>query len=309
MSRILKPQKAANAVLESLRFPAICQPKIDGCRGLFITNKFTGRSLKPFKNQNITDAYSHPLLAGFDGELAYGDIHNPNRDLCRNTTGLVNSLRYNTNGDIPDLYVFDYLTEETAYLPYLDRFNLAKAMVTELTTNSHEFNYLKIVPRSVIVTCIEDVEQMHQLYLSLGFEGTIVRWTAAPHKNGRSTVRESYFMRIKDFETEEAEVVDFSEAQENLNPVICNALGQTERSTAKAGKLGKGMIGNLTVRRASGEEILIGPGKLSHEERQHYFENPSKILGGVVTFSFMPYGSFNKPRFALFENFRAEEDL
>jgi DNA ligase-1 len=116
-------------------------------------------------------------------------------------------------------------------------------------------------------------------------------------------------MRIKDFETEEAEVVDFSEAQENLNPVICNALGQTERSTSKAGKLGKGMIGNLTVRRASGEEILIGPGKLSHNERQHYFENPSHILGKTVTFSYFPYGSFNKPRFALFENFRAEEDL
>jgi DNA ligase-1 len=306
--QVTKPQKAENADLVKLQFPALALPKIDGVRGLFITSQFTGRTLKAFKNQNITDAYSHPALAGFDGELCHGSIYNPNQDLCRNTTGLVNSLRYNTAGEIPNLYVFDYLTRETADLPYADRWILANRMVDQLTEDG-QFSYLRKIPHTALVNSLEEVETIHAEYLASGFEGTVLRKLTAPHKNGRCTVNEGNYMRIKDFTSEEGVVIDFSEAQANLNPVIINALGHTERSTSKVGKTGNGMVGSIVVERNSGELVVLGPGRLSHEERIDFWENPQKLLGKTVTFKYMPYGSFNKPRFAMFENFRATEDM
>lgn len=305
-----KPHKAENADLASLRFPAICLPKVDGVRGCYLTSQFTGRTLKAFKNRNVTDFYSHPLLRGFDGELAHGEITNPNQDLCRNTTGLVNSLGYNTDGSIPDLYVFDYVTEHTKNMPYSSRWELAKGMVDEIISTHREFSlHLKIMPAEKIVNSIEEVEAYHLEMLQLGFEGTIVRYLSAPHKNGRCTVKESYFMRIKEFATEEGKIVGYSEAQENRNAAVRNKLGYIERSSHQENKIGKGMIGSLTILRPNGDEITVGPGKLTHKERLEWFENPQLFMGKTATYKFMPYGTFNKPRFALFENLRADEDL
>ena len=299
-----KPHKAENAELAKLKFPAIVLPKIDGVRGCFLTGQFTGRSLKPFKNKNITNYFSNPAYRGFDGELTLGGL--TEEGLCRKTTGIVNSLAKNTDGEIPILNVFDWILPEIVFLPYKDRLELLTAYVEGLSYDLRQ--KIDIVPSRYLKT-LEEVEADHQENILLGFEGTIVRLASAPHKNGRSTVKESAFMRIKEFLTAEGTITGYTEAQENWNPSMKNALGYTERSSHKGNKTGKGMIGALELLLPTGQGILCATGTMTHEERKNYWENPNYILGKTITFSYMPYGTYKAPRFAQFLNFRAEEDL
>lgn len=308
--KVIRPHKAENAIITDLRFPAIVLPKIDGVRGLKISQYFTGRTLKTFRNSYVTDQFSDPMLHGLDGELCFGDYTAP--DLCRKTTSYLNSYASNTSNVLPDWYVFDFIAEEVAHLVYKKRYEMLRLYVNNLKEkNPEQYHFLRLIPDDLIFECYntEEVEAAHSLYISAGFEGTIIRYNNAPHKNGRSTVSEGAYMRIKDFIYEEATVIAIEEAETNYNTAERNALGYIERSSAKDGKAGNGMIGSLVVRRADGSICNVGPGKLTHTERADYFESPFRIIGKVITFKHMKYGSKDKPRFATFENFRLAEDM
>lgn len=305
---VIRPHKAETADLEKLTFPAIAQAKIDGVRGIKILPSFTSRELKPFRNQTLTHVLSNPLLTGMDGELCIGEITNPYGELCRRTTSFVNS--YWTQ-PLPDNFtwnVFDYITPETYFMSYDKRLAILHEVVHKVKQEAQgKLDFLRVVNWAVVHS-LEEFLETHAFLLEQGYEGTIYRKPSAPHKNGRSTVNQSYFMRLKDFADEEGTIIGFNEAQENLNSAEINPLGYTERSSAKAGKIGKGMIGSIIVRTAEGEEVLCGPGSLTHEERIQYFHEPFNFIGRTCTFLFMPYGQYKKRRFPRFKCFRAEED-
>lgn len=304
---LIKPHKAADAVLEKLKFPAIVSCKIDGVRGCFLNSRLTARTLKTFRNNRLTEALSHPDLQGFDGELALGEPTNPS--LCRTTTSYVNSFSQNTNSGLPDWYIFDWVTPEIKNMPYNTRIALAKQYITNLKLKDPErFGFLKHLPEEVLCTNTEEVEAAHNRFVLMGYEGTVVRWVNAPHKDGRSTVNQSWFMRIKDLKSEEATIIDIVEAQENLNFAQRNALGLTERSTHKGNKIGKGMVGALIIQLTDGSIEQIGPGHMTHEERYKYWEQPKDIIGRICTFKSMAYGEHKKLRQARFVEFR-DEDL
>ena len=306
--KVTKPQKACNVEFELIKFPCIAMPKVDGVRGLKIGQYFTGRTLKMFRNNHLTDQLSDPLLTGLDGELAYGSLTSPT--LCRDTTSYCNSYSYNTSNVLPNWMIFDLISEETAGLPYMKRLELAISYVKHLKEKDEKFWYLQTVPEHRLCHSLEEVEAAHSEFISLGYEGTIGRSLYQPHKNGRATMRENAYWRIKDFATEEGIIIGFEEAEINLNPALINELGYIERSSAKAGKVPGGMLGNIKIRRlADGQEYTIGPGKLTHKERTEYFNEPQRFLNKLCTFTHFPYGAKDKLRFGLFSSFRLPEDL
>lgn len=308
--QVTKPHKAVNVDLQQLRFPCAALPKVDGVRGVNILPFFTGRTLKRFRNDKVTAEYTDPLLFGLDGELCNGRLTSPT--LCSDTVSYLNSYSFNTSGPVPKLYCFDWITPETAHLAYIIRWKLLEAHISDLHDESKfgsRFANVRLMPEFTIIHTLEEALNCHTQFIASGYEGTIFRYLLAPHKNGRSTEKESAYTRLKDFLSEEVEILGLEEAQMNLNEPIQNALGHTERSSAKAGLVGKGMIGSLLVRRTSGEIITIGPGSLTRAERIEYFEEPQKIIGRFCTFKHMPYGAKDKPRFPLFANFRLLEDL
>lgn len=304
----LKPHKAADAVLERLRFPAVVSPKIDGVRGCYLTSKFTSRTLKPFRNKTLVERLSDPALQGLDGELAKGDPLS--EGLCRRTTSYVNSHAKNAESGFPDWYIFDYVTEVTQNLPYSTRMALAEDLIRKVQKEKPEKDYSFLKPMPLLRVClsVEDVEQAHLAYLTKGFEGTVVRYAEAPHKSGRSTIAQSWFMRIKEAHTEEATILRLVEAQTNRNAPVLNNLGQIERSSHKGNKWGLGMIGALVVQIPDGRIITIGAGCLTHEERAAGWEQPDGIIGRICTYKFMVYGEHNLRRHPRFVEFR-DEDL
>lgn len=288
-----KFMKAADCDLAVLTFPVVCLVKIDGVNGgQLIPERFTGRTLKMFANTVVSERFSHPALYGLNGELAVGSL--TDGVTCRRTTGVVNSYSWNTAGEIPTLYPFDYITDQTVGFGFWDRFQISQNIITKLPEVLAE--YLKPLPYFKLCKNLEEVLEFHSTMIALGFEGTVLRSPTRPHKDGRSTLKEGGFLRLKDQETAEAVVLRVIEAEENLNPAQVNEMGQTFRTSHKENKVGKGMAGSFECI-WNNEVITVSAGELSHEERIKIWENRSNFTGETITFRFMRYGMKDKPRF------------
>ena len=287
---MLRFMKAENCDLNLIRFPVVCLVKIDGVNGGNLSDKFTARTLKPFKNSVVSDVFSHPLLAGFNGELAVGSL--TDGATCRRTSSVVNSYSWNSSGEVPTLYPFDYVTEQTQKFSFTDRYHLLRGLIDKLPPELAQF--VKPLPSVKLCKTLEEVLAFHEMVISLGYEGTILRWHLAPHKNGRSTVKEGYLLRLKDQETDEAIVLSLVEAEENQNIAQINELGETFRTSHKENKVGKGMVGSF-ICLWNGMEIDVSAGQLKHDARREIWETGGWI-GRTIQFRYLKYGMLNKPR-------------
>lgn len=292
----LKFMKAADADLIKLfATPGrvyIATVKADGVAGGFLTDRFTSRTLKDFANRTVGEVFSHPTLRGFSGELAVGSL--TDGATCRRTTSVVNSFSWNTSGEIPTLYAFDFVTEETQMLGYAQRFNLLFKKLESLPPELAR--YVTRIPESAVCRCLQDVLNFHEYVTGLGYEGTVLRRIDAPHKNGRATLREEGFLRIKDQLTDEAVVIGLEEAMENLNPALVNELGETYRTSHKENLSPKGMLGSFLCL-WQGKTIRVSAGELTHKERRDIWETQGWV-GRTITFRYMPGNMKDLPRFA-----------
>lgn len=113
---------------------------------------------------------------------------------------------------------------------------------------------------------------------------------------------------MKRFEDAEAEVIGVVEEMHNTNEAKINELGRTSRSTAQAGKVGKGRLGALQVRLPCGTTFEIGSG-YDAEQRNRFWRQRDDLIGKLVTFRHQPSGAKDKPRFPVFHGFRDARDV
>ena len=296
---MIKPHLACDADLAKLKFPLMGLPKIDGVRGLHITGSMTGRSLKSHGNLHVTEKYSNKLCEGLDGEFTFGDIHN--ESLCRDTTSVMSRIQ-----GTPDVQwnIFDCVLPEVLGKPYIERYEVAKCIVEDIPVSG-----LQMVPYTIL-NSLEEVEAMYEQCLNDGYEGLILRDPQGLHKSGRATPKAGAYLRMKPQSDKEALVLRLVEAQENQNEAKVNELGRTERSSHKENKVGKGMVGMLVCEDLeTGMVIDVGAGKLTHEERTHYWNNPDEMVGQFIKYRSMDSGIKTKPRFPRYICKRAESDM
>lgn len=312
----MKPHLACDIDLDKVKYPLIVQPKIDGVRGLNLFGKFTGRSLKTFKNKYVTAQFSHSSLLGFDGEIAAEHECHPR--LCSLTTSALGTIE---RSPYVLWWLFDYVTVATQQWPYSDRLKALCDRVEEIKLwHPHLGEHLRNIPFEY-VTNREELEAFDAKMQAMGFEGTIGRDANAPHKSGRCTAREGALVRWKQWIDAEAVVTAVEEGDHNANEATINALGQTERSSHQANKIPNGMVGSLTGTALEsidvngktfiqqGHPIVISPGRLTEEERKLYFQRQDLIIGKVIKFKFFPKGLKDKLRFPTFQSFRSAEDM
>ena len=84
---------------------------------------------------------------------------------------------------------------------------------------------------STYVSCEEDVLQYEKEFLEIGAEGVMLRSPTGPYKQGRSTLKEGYLLKVKQFTDAEARVIGFDEKMHNANEADVGELGQTKRSS------------------------------------------------------------------------------
>ena len=314
----MRPMLAEDFEEGKLRFPLGIQPKIDGVRGLNMLGSLTGRSLKSHRNKFTSAFYSHSCLIGLDGELAAQ--HECHPDLCRITSSAVGTI----SGEPYTLWwLFDYVTFETKSLPYKVRYErLIERVAAIAQENVGIWSHLRVVPM-VICNNQAELDACEEKWLNEGYEGVIIRDLEGRHKEGRSTVREMGLLRIKRFIESECLVTGITEGNTNENEAQINELGKTFRSSHQENKTPNGMIGHLigkalqTVKDPSsgkivineGDDIIVSPGKMSHDQRKHLFENPHLIVQHVIKYKFFPKGVKDKPRFPTFVSFKIESDI
>lgn len=314
---MIKAMRAANYNPAKIKFPVMAEPKIDGFRGLNMTGILTARTLKQFKNRHTTSVFSKPEYVGFDGELAAHQERHP--DLCRITNSAVNSIE---GQPFVLWHVFDYVTEETRRWPYHKRYDFMAARVREMQANGL-CGYLRVVPYTVCNN-MDELMAAHAMHMEKGYEGTCFYGPDVTHKEGKSSPTHNGVLRIKDFVDTEAEVLAIVEGEENLNEAQINELGRTYRTSHQANKVPNGMVGCLVCRQIEDvfdplddKKLLIpkdtiinvSPGKMTHEERLHYYAHPEKLIGQAVKHKFFPKGIKDKPRFSNFQMIRPPEDM
>lgn len=278
----MKPMLAGKADLAKLQYPVLASPKLDGVRALVIGGVVYSRNMKPIPSRQVQEFFGKPAHNGLDGELIVGNPCSP--DCFRKTTSAVMAdaqtvtpLRF---------FVFDYLDNPTdTYLNRVSRIHLHRTKAT----------YLPIVKIRNEVELLKYETNI----LTQGYEGVMLRSPDGPYKQGRSTTREGYLLKLKRFEDGEAVVIGFEEEMHNTNAKV-----DGKRTSHKAGKIGKGTLGAIVVRDIATRQVFnIGTG-FTADEREKWWKEKASLLGRLAHYRYFPTGGKDAPRFPTFAGWR-----
>ena len=278
---------------ESLSYPVLASPKIDGVRATVQEAILLSRKLKPIKNVHTSTLFSRKELEGSDGELAVGPLNV--KQLFNATSGPVR--RSDGKPDVT-FHLFDKFCEPDT--PFKERLEEAcrLAIVYKLPIQVIEHHLIKS-PGELL--------EFEASSLSKGYEGIMVRDPYGPYKQGRSTFNEGWLLKMKRFIDSEAEVIGVEELLHNGNVAMINELGKSHRSSHKQNMVPMNTLGALVVRDLkTGVEFNIGTG-FDSQTRDELWKNPP--IGQIVKFKYFPVGTLERPRHPVYLGFRDEDDL
>lgn len=291
MSKLLTQPMLATSeipnIYEDVEYPCLIQPKFDGIRCIAINGVAYSRKMKPIPNQFIQKFFSDNNLHGLDGELMiHGDFNK------------VQSAVMSEDGE-PNFYyaVYDYWDSDQ---PYKVRAGMYVNKVLELRQPERVKN-----TQSILVSSPESVETELQFFIDNGYEGAMLRKLDGKYKQGRSTFKEGYLLKLKRFFDDEAIVIGFEEKMSNTNTKEVDERGYSKRSSKKEGLVPANTLGSLQVD-WNGVIFNIGSG-FNDEQRQEIWDNRDKYLGKLVTFKYQEIiTDTGRPRFPVWKWWRKE---
>ena len=314
---ISKPMLASvvtDTDLERVEWPALASPKIDGIR--ILIHPTLGPVTRSFKKlPNVLTREALMRLASWsqlDGELvAMGE---------QNQAGFRPVLSFNETQSAfmsfsgqPHfiLWAFDcfYHPED----PYERRYRDAIATTTEIDSV-----HIRYVDHKLVHSAEEFAKYATQC-LQKGFEGACLRALQGPYKSGRSTLRQGWLLKYKQWQDAEGTVLGFEERMHNANEDIKDHFGHAKRSSHKANMVPMGTLGALILDTAWGE-LRVGTG-FDDATRQDIWDRNMTFLGleniamgmsqpdtgRIVTFKYQAFGMQDKPRFPVFKGFREDD--
>lgn len=281
-----KPMLSADASdidLNTLRWPLLVSPKLDGIRCIVWEGVAYSRNAKPIRNRFVQEWAKN--FHNLDGELIVGSPTDPR---CLNNT---QSGVMSFEGE-PDFRYHLFDTPERA-VPTDFAVNLDFAM----SGTSDD----RIVPvEHVLITDVSGLLHHEERWLQQGYEGVMLRHPHGPYKNGRSTLREGWLMKLKRFQDGEAVVIRLEEGHVNANTLERDALGRAKRSTHREGLVPSGMVGTIIAVDPVWGELRIAPGTMTHADREFYWAKQNtmhELVGKTIHWRSFGYGVKDKPRF------------
>jgi DNA ligase-1 len=282
---------------QKLSYPVLVSPKLDGIRCLKVNGKAVTRKFKPVPNDYVREWIERNLPDGLDGELMAGNSFNEAQSLIMSKEGEPNFV----------YWVFDYVRERLD-TPFISRYAALNTLVASLP--NHVQQHIGLVEHKIINN-FEELKDTEQYWVSKQFEGIMIRALNGPYKNGRSTLREEYLLKLKRFEDSEAEIIGFEEQMSNQNVAEIDELGYTKRSSCKGGLVPAGLLGRLLVRDLkTGMTFGVGTGDgLTKELRKHIWDNRNTYMGQIIKYKYQPSGQKELPRFPVWLGFRHHDDM
>ncbi len=294
MYKPFKPMLASECTDTSkLKFPVYASHKLDGVRATMQGGTLLSRSLKPIPNKAVQERFAY-LPEGADGELIAGDPRDS--DAYRKTVSIV--MSEDKPADNVNFHVFDQFDDLFGFIVrFVNIIDKTCGLNSVIEVNQEH------------IDSEEELLEFEAKALADGHEGVMIRSMDSPYKQGRSTEKEGYLLKLKRFCDSESEVIDFEEKMHNANEAKTNELGRTERSSHKAGLVGTGELGALLVRDLkTGVEFGIGSG-YTGEQRKVLWASRNSMIGEIVKYKYFPTGSKDRPRFPVFIGFRDLRDM
>lgn len=279
--------------LSTLRYPLVLSPKLDGLRCIAWEGVAYSRNAKPLRNRFVQKYFKDNELHNLDGEIIVGT---PTGGLVLERSKAVTA--YEGEPDFT-FHVFDMVERHyPGFYPNMEW------MTEEMDM---EWSRVDFVPQILIENGEAELVAYEQIFLAVGYEGVMLRSLNGPYKNGRSTLREGYLMKLKRFTDGEAVVVVVREGHHNTNNLERDELGRAKRSFVKDGLVGNGMIGTLICNDPTWGQINVSPGIMTHAERQALWSSPKSIIGRTIHWRSFGYGTKDAPRFARY--YGVKEDV
>jgi DNA ligase-1 len=274
--------------VESLKYPLLASPKLDGIRAMVVDGKLLSRKFKPIPNTVLREKLESILPNGIDGEIMVeGATFNE----------IQSAVMTIKNDDIEGIkfHAFDYVISDPTK-PYVDRLKDLEAWYAEQNTDMVQ------IVRHRLVLNVQQLLDFETECIAQNYEGVMVRSLEGRYKFGRSTLKEGILLKLKKFQDAEAKVIGFVEKMTNTNEKKKDELGYSKRSSAKAGKVPANTLGALMVE-FEGTTFEIGSG-FDDELRKEIWTNQEKYINQQVTFKYQPSGMKDLPRFPVFLGFR-----
>ena len=315
-------------ILRRLYYPVLATPKFDGIRST-TTDQVPGpgeesvplcRSLLPVPNFYVNKKLAM-LPPGLDNEiLTYPK--QPELFVGRVEPITINTKPHNFNqiqsdimshGGEPEFraLVFDCrVTQQPAPWGAQEPYSLRLKYLEELKLPDY---CIKVFP----VTCnnAEELMEFNEKCLDAGYEGCCFRRPEGPawkssSKDGRSTMREQWLVKMKLFEKAEAWIIGAYEEMANNNPMTIGLRGLAERSSHKAGMFGKGTLGGFICKDLeTGMVFNVGGGFSAAQRAEYWLDRDKYIDKTFLQYVHQPFGSKDKPRIGIFKAFRSPVDM
>ena len=247
------------------------QPKLDGVRCLFTKDGAYSRTGKKFMNVKHIETALQPFFDNSPHIILDGELYNHKlKDDFEKIISLVRKQKptYEDRKDaqnLVQLHVYDYI--DGNYSDYEDRrWNLN---ISDIYSDA-----VKHV-ESVLVLNLNEAKAAHGNFMSLGYEGSILRTPKGIYKHGRSYD----LMKFKDFSDTEATIVDY-------------VSGKGKRT---------GTLGKFIMLDDKGVKFGCPPGKgYSYKDLANMLENIDTFIGKRATFTYFQRtkaGSYRHPLF------------
>jgi DNA ligase-1 len=303
----MRPMLACNDTVltdrnyDRITYPVFASTKLDGRRNVVnAAGTPLSRTGKLLPNLHTRKIIHGAKLIGMDGELICGSPTDPN------AMQKAHSAFSSVHGE-PDFsfHIFDNWTRaRTSYRDYWPELEAARAKLPEWAT---------IVPQLMIVSP-EDLDDFVKQVTKEGYEGAVVRALHSPYKHGRSTWKQGWMLKAKEYEYTEGKIVALKQAMHNVNDAEYDELGFIRRSSHASGKLPAGTLGSFIVQHPSSKETFgVATGGLTAAEKRLLWdmrEEYNSCVGLIITFKhFAQSGVRNKPRHAQFIAFRDATDM
>ena len=286
-----KPMLATDADLGKLKFPLLASAKLDGVRAVVRGGVVYSRSNKPIPNKYVQEQFKD--LDCVDGELIVGY---PN-----SSTVYRDTVSHVMSHDKADYDLRFYAIDHVRFPEkrYTDRRNL-------LHFDEIRHKAVQVLEQRTIMN-LDALLAMEEEMLTIGYEGLILRDPHAPYKNGRSTVKEGWLLKLKRFVDAEFEIVGYEERMHNGNEATTNELGRTKRSSHQAGKTGRGDLGAFLLRHPSGHDFSVGTG-FTDDERAALWADRDSYIGQLAKIKYFPVGCKDSPRHPVWLGLRDRSD-
>jgi len=260
------------------------QPKLDGVRMMTMWNgnklEFMSRSgelfyyLNHIRNPIENNSYMKKNKnIHLDGELYSTEVDFEKiTGVCRKSKNL-NKIQMDEQKYVK-YYVYDLYDENSPNLSFIERYKLLKTIVNNINTKN-----IVLVP-TYSVDSNETVMTYHKDFVNKKNEGSVIRTGSSVYKSGK---RSYGALKLKDFESDEFEIVGFEDGK---------------------GKE-KGLI-KFILKTKGGKEFGARP-KMDSDVRAEMFKKGKEYIGKMATVMFFGYTKNGIPRFPVFITFRDYE--